>query len=187
MSILPRPLRLSRTSIAGSIFFAGFLFLMGAMGLAGAILSVVQGEWSGLLLLVLTLSFSAAYGELQTLGDARLLAADGEEVVGQLVLQQDQSMRDQHGRVHHWRDYRLFVDGAEVPHRANGRHERPLFLDEAHTQALCVRSKSQPHVIRIVRNDLKPFAVSDGEYRALKERIEELRQVKKLVSDIHTC
>jgi len=177
MSILPRPLRLSRAWIAGSVLWSVVLILLGCSGVIGPIMAFTTGEWWACVTLVMTVLIDLGIRELRKVGEARLLAADCEEVVGRLVLQEDRSMRDQHGMVHHWRDYRLLVDGVDVPHSASARVDRPLFLDEAHTQALCVRSKSQPHVIMVVRNDLKPFAVSDAEYRALRERIEELREV----------
>jgi hypothetical protein len=187
VNLLPRPLRVSRAWVAGRVAVGGGLLTLTAWFVFFAALGVYYHQWWGLLLLAMTALAPLAVAELRKIGQARLLAADGEEVVGTLVAQEDLRMRDQHGVEHHVRRYKLLVDGVEVAHGAGARVDRPLFLDEAHTQALCVRSRSKPEVILVVRNDLKPFASTDAEHRAVRERIEQLREVRKLVSDIHSC
>ena len=186
MSLLVRPLRMSRAFVAKSVLGALGLSLAAVFLFAAGASALRQGEWAGLGMMGWAAPLVGTFLLGRSLRRARRLAFDGEEVLGLLAQQTDLELRSEHGR-QRVRRYCFVVDGVEVDHGASARVDRPLFVDHAHTRALCLRSRSRPSLVRVLRNDLHPFALSAEEERALRERIDQLRDLEKLVSDLHSC
>jgi len=171
MNLLPRPFKLDPDFIARLVWRAVLALLM-AVFMVGVII------WNHPLpdeAVMLAMSFGLAiYGVIRMRPYLRLraIAREGEEAEAEVI-----------GAVENG-EFRLRLGNIELVHVASHADYWPLFLDAARTRALVLRRRGR---FLVVRNDFHPFDFTSEEEQAIRKRLEQLRQLRKLVSDIHTC
>jgi hypothetical protein len=173
----PRPFRL-RTRFLVETFVGMPLVAGGALCLA--IYGTVHAAVIALMLAV------AAFKLVERWLLARDVAKESDELPAKLVhLDRERHRANRANLAMESRRYQFEIDGYIEKLLAPTPATRPLFLDAEHTQGLALRARSGR--LMIVSTTLWPFAFTADEERAIRERIETLREVRKMVNDIHTC
>jgi hypothetical protein len=166
-AFLPPPRhRLRRWAVARPVVSAAFWALtLGGLGLVG--LFDAREGWGELALGVglLALGVYVLRARWRALTTLRAVAADGEEVVLRVTGREPRrgAMR------YHWAlDGQPRIRGELVA--PSGR--RPLFLDEARTRILGLRSKRRPRAIVGLHDDLSPLRCARNQVDAIRDAID---------------
>jgi hypothetical protein len=115
-----------------------------------------------------------AVSRLRRAVTALLVLGNCEEAVAELIeVDRSRTRSTRHSLAAEKRRYRFLVGGRHFSLFATVPSARPLFIDDAHTQALVLRSPSG--TVLFLGADLSPVQLSAQEERAVRERIEEYR------------
>jgi hypothetical protein len=182
MLLPPRPLKLRASFVLWNGAGGGLLVLVG-------VALVAAGPWIALSVDALDARWLAGVAQFVFLGGlllwlsrfplrevalARRCARDSHEIELEVAEEERHGHKyAAHNRSLQTRIYFFRVGTGRLRYAAGKASNRPLFLDEAHTRALALRATDGG--LLIVRTDLGPFAFAPSEERAIRERLEKVR------------